>query len=417
MHTRSTTGFWIVQFTVILAFGLSIARGSLSQGPAGSVPGTVSTGVRVEREYPLRIAPLYDDASVVSDEELAAVLKQVRPKFPEKNLKPNFIEHALRIWGVDAVFQEKGVLSGLQMKEFLTNHGKYLASWGTSAQPLLIDTQVGVSIRWGGHEEGGSVHHDHWLACLTEAGVAREEKIFTPAHRIRTIDDALQQGLLDFHVDERETEWSALGFGLWLPPAKSWRTADGRTVTFDTLAQRLLRGALRFGVCNGTHRLYSLTALVRLDDEYHILSPEVRAEIMAHLHYVRELIVASQYEDGHWGSNWQDGADALKNPAADPMYKKVINTGHHLEWLAIAPEELHPPREQIRKAARWIIDTTVAQKPEDMQQFYTFFSHVGGALSLWRNTHPAAFYREWERTHPVVAEEQAAVDRETTETD
>lgn len=403
--------FWVVQGVVVLAFGISFAWGTVSTGsPAAlSLGRETASAVHVERDKPLRVGPLYDDPELVSDEELAAVLRQVRPKFAPKNLKPNFVEHALRIWGIDARFAEKDVLSGTQMRDFLIDHGRYLASWGASAEPLLVDAGPGVAIRWGMQEPGGSVHHDHWLACLTEAGVPLNENVFTPGHRIKSIDDALQQALRDFHADERETEWSALAFGLWLPPQKSWQNAEGRQMSFDMLAQRLLRGALRFGVCSGTHRVYSMMLLVRLDDEHHILSPDIRAEILAHLKHVRDLIVASQFPDGHWPSNWYDGADAVKKPVDDALSRRVIATGHHLEWLAIAPEELHPPREQIRKAAKWAITTTVAQTPEQIQQFYTFFSHVGNALALWRHTRPADFWHAWEREHPQAPSKEPAV--------
>jgi hypothetical protein len=166
------------------------------------------------------------------------------------------------------------------------------------------------------------------------------------------------------------------------------------------LAERLMRGDKRFGVCLGTHRIYSLMVLVRLDDDQHLLSSETREAILAHLRQTRDLMVASQFEDGHWPSNWPDGAEALAKPVDDPLYKKVIATGHHLEWLAIAPEELHPPRETILKAAKWVIDTTISQTSDDIAERYTFFSHVGNALALWRKTHPADFWMKWEADHP-----------------
>jgi hypothetical protein len=82
----------------------------------------------------------------------------------------------------------------------------------------------------------------------------------------------------------------------------------------------------------------------------------------------------------------------------------VIATGHHLEWLAIAPEMLHPPREQIRKAAKWIIQDTLQQSDETLSEHYTFYSHVGNALALWRKTRPADFWQRWRETHPYQAE-------------
>lgn len=400
-------GFWCVQAVFVLAVGVSWALGSSGALPGVRPATTAKLGaVVIEREQPLRVTSLYNDPELVSDEDLAAVLSQVRPKFAPKDLKPNFVEHALRIWGQDATFRDPAVLSGLQLRDFLLDNSRYVASWGNEIDPLLLETETGVSVRWGS-DKCASVHHDHWLACLAEAGVPRYEMIFTPSGKTKTINDALQQALRDFHVDEREVEWSALAFGLWLPPVREWETNDRRVVSFDLIARRLMRGGLKFGVCHGTHRLYSMMLLVRLDDEFHILSPEIREEIFAHLRHVRDLLIVSQFEDGHWSSAWQEGAKAVKQPAADLMYKKVISTGHHLEWLAIAPEELHPPRDQLRKAARWAIETTKAQTPEQIQQFYTFFSHVGGALSLWRSVRPSEFWHKWEETHPEAGQPTA----------
>lgn len=388
----------LIQPAVLGAFALAyFAAGSETHSAVSRaiIGRTSDPVVRVTREEPLRVAPLYDDPEVVSDEELAAVLRQIRPVFAKEQLRPNFVEHALRAWGVDAVFKDPEAMSGAAMRDFLTDHGKYLASWGAETRPLLLEEPQGVAIRWG-HESGASVHHDHWLASLTEAGVRRDEPVFTPSRRDMNIDSVLQQSLRDFRLDERETEWSAMAFGLWLPPAKSWTNDEGRQLSFDLLVERLVRGHKRFGVCHGTHRVYSLMLLVRLDDEFDILSDSARADAWAYLENVRDLITACQFPDGHWPSNWESGKAALDKPIDDPEYRKVIATGHHLEWLALAPEELHPPREQILKAADWIIQTTVEQTPEQILERYTFFSHVGNALALWRGTRPSEFWRAWE---------------------
>lgn len=358
--------------------------------------------LEVPRSTPLVIEPLYDDPELVSDEELAAVLWKVQPRFPQTQLKPNHVEHALRTWSVRAVFRDPEVMSGQAMKEFLTDHGRFLASWGEQVDPLLSEFNDGVSVRWG-RQEGGSVHHDHWLASLTEAGVTIDEPVFTPNGKDHSIRDVLQRSMRDFRVDEVETEWSALAFGLWLPPQKSWHIRDGREVSFDVLAARLMRGERSLGVCVGTHRVYSLMVLIRLDDDYQILTPEARTAVWTYLEGVRDAITASQFPDGHWPSNWPLGADALQNPADDELFKQVIATGHQLEWLAIAPRELHPPRVQILKAADWVIRTTREQSQSDILLRYTFFSHVGNALALWRHTHPVDFWTKWEAAHPDYA--------------
>lgn len=406
-----------VQAVVVAAFSVSYAMGSpetrrhvLSELTGSSL----ATPVAIPRQTPLVIEPLYDDPEVVSDDELAMVLAKVQPRFlsksdptrPMPGLKPNYVEHALRTWWIKAKFQDPQVMSGESLKEYLVDHGTWLSSWNNwkrkTAPSLILDTPDGVSIRWG-KEEGTSVHHDHWLACLTEAGVSLKEPVFTPNAR-KSVADVLQEALRDFRLDETEVEWSAMAFGFWIAPQKEWVTKTGRTLSFDMLAERLMRGHMKFGVCSGTHRIYSIMVLIRLDDEFHILSPETREQAMDHLKAARDLIVTCQFEDGHWPSNWSDGAEALSKPVVDPLYKKVIATGHHLEWLAIAPKELHPPHDMIKKAADWVIKTTIEQSDADIGERYTFFSHVGNALALWRNTHPADFWMKWEADHSQPAD-------------
>ena len=156
--------------------------------------------VSVPRETPLTVEPFYDDPEVVSDEELAAVLAKVRPKFAIEKLKSNYVEHALRTWWLNAKFHDPKVMSGEALKDHLVDHGQFLASWGDKIQPILQDRRDsgGVAIRWG-KEECASVHHDHWLACLTEAGINLHEPVFTPNRR-REIADVLQEALRDFRL-------------------------------------------------------------------------------------------------------------------------------------------------------------------------------------------------------------------------
>lgn len=357
--------------------------------------------VVVPREKPLAIAPLYDRPDLMSDADLAAVLKQVQPRFPRLALKPNYVEHALRTWGIGAEFQDPAVLSGKELTEFLTDNGKYINSWGKDIAPLLHDLPTGVAIRFD-RTDGSSVHHDHWLASLTEAGVTLQTPVFSPGRHNATIHTVLDQALRDFRLDERETEWTALAFGLWIAPQKQWVGGDGRHYSFDLLSQRLRRGQKELGVCSGTHRVYSLMVLIRLDDEHDILSDAERKNAWGYLESVRDRITASQFPDGHWPSNWPDGKAAVEKPVADDFKTTVIATGHHLEWLSIAPQELHPPEDTIQRAMQWIIKTTKDQPPQTILANYTFFSHIGKAAALWRKTSPEAFWEAWEKEHPFV---------------
>jgi hypothetical protein len=409
-RSSKLTGFLVVQLVTGAAF--AAAWTTLAPAQAERFTEIVSGEVKfrppkIERNEPLVITPLYDDPGVVSDEELAAVLIQVQPRFSPDNLRPNHVEHALRTWHVDAEFQNPKIMSGTDMRDLLLDHGRFLLSWGPDMAPLLEDRPTGVYVRWG-HERGASVHHDHTLACLSEAGVSLDQPVRSPGRPNATLKDMIDQAIYDFDLDERETEWSAMGFGLWLPPQKEWVNSHRRKLSFDMIARRQMRGHKIYGVCGGTHRVYSLMSLVRLDDEFNILSDEVRDEAMDYLRSVRDILIVTQFEDGHWPCNWPDGEEALTNPDDHEAYKNVIATGHHLEWLAIAPKELHPPHEMIEKAADWIIKNTTSKTKAEILKSYTFYSHVGNALSLWRKTRAPVFWKKWEAEHPYQPEEEPA---------
>lgn len=408
MNKKSSklTGFLVVQLVTCAAFGAGWVALSPDQAEQFSevVTGEVKfSPPKIDRQKPLVIKPLYDDPEVVSDEELAAVLIQVQPQFSPDNLRPNHVEHALRTWHVDAEFQDPSVMSGTDMRDLLLDHGRFLLSWGPDVAPLLEDRPTGVYVRWG-HDRGASVHHDHTLACLSEAGVPLDQPVRSPGRPNGTMKQMIEQAIYDFDLDERETEWSAMGFGLWLAPQKEWVNGKRRKLNFDMIARRQMRGHKTYGVCGGTHRVYSLMSLVRLDDEFDILSDEVHDEAMKYLGSVRDILMVTQFEDGHWPYNWPDGEAALESPEDYDAYKDVIATGHHLEWLAIAPKELHPPHDQILKAADWIIKNTTSKTKKEILKNYTFYSHVGNALALWRSTRAPAFWKKWEADHPFKPE-------------
>jgi hypothetical protein len=298
------------------------------------------------------------------------------------------------------------------MRDFLLDHGRFVQSWGDKEESLLEARPVGVFVRWGKEfANSASVHHDHLLACLTEARVPADHPVRAPGRPNQTMRDVINQAIYDFDLDERETEWSAMAFGLWLAPQqKEWINGQHRQLSFDLIAERQIRGHKQLGVCGGTHRVYSLVVLLRLDDEYKILSPEMRQRSVDYVKSVRDLLLVTQFEDGHWPYNWPDGEDAVKKPTEAPMSRAVIATGHHLEWLSIAPEEFQIPRDRVKKAARWIIDKTVQSSRKEIQSNFTFFSHVGNALAMWRKTRPADFWHKWEADHPWKAEDEPKED-------
>ncbi len=219
VRTITRVAFMAVQVVVVAAFAatwVTKAKALSREFRALRQDGSEYTRLPVTRNEPLQISSLYDRPDLISDEELADVLRQIQPRFPIKEMKPNFVEHALRTWGVHATFRDPQVRSGAQLAKFLTDTASYLDSWGPKMRPLVQEKPTGLSIRWG-TERGSSVHHDHWLASLTEAGATLDTPVFGPSRSNSTLGDVLHESLRDFRLDEREVEWTAMAFGMWIP--------------------------------------------------------------------------------------------------------------------------------------------------------------------------------------------------------
>ena len=123
-----------------------------------------------------------------------------------------------------------------------------------------------------------------------------------------------------------------------------------------------------------------------------LLSPETRARILDHLRGVTASFVRHQHADGFWNGEWPIRTPASSEPGDQPedsINTRLIVTGHVLEWWALAPPELHPPHPVLTAAGQWLVRTVEALSEEEIDRYYSFLSHAGRALALWRGRSPA----------------------------
>ena len=341
------------------------------------------------RATPLEVRPTYDYDVVVGDEQLRRVLTKLRPKKLGAKTKLNHIDHALRFWTPAAKFADPSFFSGEELRGILTDHRRFAELYGPNTPSLLLDGPRGVRVRV---QEGltSASHFDHTVGGLAEVGTPLDFPIVTPTHAT-TYRAMVEQALADFQLNQIEYEWSSLMMISLLPPGKRWIDHEGQEITFDRLAHRLMREELPRGVCFGNHRLHALTMFLRLDDEQHVLSPGVRGEIIAFLTDATSRLVRHQHSDGYWDGKWPDrpaAGDTKDTVTGDAAADRILATGHALEWWALAPVECHPPRETLAKAGQWLVRTIDALTPEQTEGYYTYLTHAGRSLALWRGKLP-----------------------------
>lgn len=343
-------------------------------------------------QEPLLIRPLYDDPRVINDAQLEQVLSRLRPPSLAEFPKVNHIDHALRFWGLDARFDGTDHPGGPAMRDFLLNDDVFRKAAKANrrrVRPLMEDRTDGV---WFRTQEGRdtSSHVDHTLSTLAEAGTKLSWPIKTSTGQ-RTLQSALEHALRSFAIDQPEYEWTTITFALYQVDDANWYSAEGFQITWDRIAERLMRQRMGQGSCYGGHRLYTLAAILRIHDEHHrMLSDDMRTAVSDHLFEATQRLVAHQSPEG-----WMDGSwtGEVINPKDDlpPFGAKLLSTGHALEWWAIAPEELQPPRAVVVRAGNWLSQTILQMDDRLIRTNYTFLTHAGRALVLWRGVFPAEF--------------------------
>ena len=101
----------------------------------------------VLRLNPLTVKPEYDRPEIVSDADLGKVLSRLRPQFRGKQPRINYVDHALRFWGLETVFDDPKSLSGIEMRDILLDHRQFGQVWGDKTRPLLVRNQNGLRAR------------------------------------------------------------------------------------------------------------------------------------------------------------------------------------------------------------------------------------------------------------------------------
>lgn len=355
------------------------------------------------RNEPLTVRPLYDRPDFVSDEDLLDVLHQLRPRLRGDEPKINHVDHALRFWGVDAVFSDPECLSGEEMRHLLLDHDCFAQAWGEGEEPLLQHTDHCIGVRT---KEGRATasHVDHTLASLAEVGTPLDYPIVT-ADGPSTMRGLLVNSLEEFEFNQVEYEWSTLAYVLYVESFGPFRDHYGQHVTFERLAERMMRERIKKGVCYGNHRLHGLVMMLRVDDQHDIIDDACREQIIEHLQETTARLVAAQDPAGFWNQHWDSGTPPLagddsESAQIDAISRKMLATGHALEWWALAPPEVLPPDEVIRRGCEWIAAEVIALDDESVRAKYTFLSHVGRAVALWRGNEPAHFIPAMEARHP-----------------
>ncbi len=360
----------------------------------------VSAAIPIEHSQAIRtIVPTNTEPRVATDNQLRHVLARVVP--PADPVNTNNFVHALRLWGANAKFGDPQIPSGEELRQYFLDDRVFRKWAGENAPPLFIQDADGVRAR--DYDENydnrttSSFHNDDLLATLAETGTSLD----TPM-KLRdgeaTVEDLLRDSLQRFHVDRWEFEWSMLSYLRYRFPEREWTNKFGEKIQVGELIQMCVarkNEAPGSGPCHGQHRFEAIVVLLKIDEQVKVLSPANRQQLVNYLKSCSDRLVSSQSPEGYWTKNWVKGV-ADEEGAKAPANEKLLVTGHTLEWLALAPEEVLPPRENIVRAGQWIVNEIIGLDQQTLVDRYGPNSHAARALALWRGKEAWDLWQELE---------------------
>jgi hypothetical protein len=346
---------------------------------------------------PIRIEPSKDLIELVPYAQLRSLLTTLSPCWPV--IKTSKVIHALRLWGPDAAFPDNvfskpfvaPVLTGRQLLSYLIDHEMY-ARFAPGTSPLLALESHGIRVRLDAGEYVGSRvgplgHYDDLVTCCAELGMPSNTRVVA-ANGTATINDLLRYCVYSFSIHQ-DLEWTAEALARYLSPRSRWVNRFGEIYSFDDVATTMMRRGHGAGVCLGTHVVYSLVCLLRISELYPILSQDVTRRVEDFVRQTSILIEDSREQDGAWRRNWGPNVTASLTNAAEDFAACLIVTGHHLEWIALAPPHLRPEPQAIRRAVAAILERVQRFSPYERYDMFLPLSHLARALCLMVNKSPS----------------------------
>ncbi len=345
------------------------------------------TGVRSEPEpnLPVRISGLSAlDLPADAYGRWGAVLAKFHP---EPGIEPAALAHYLRLW--------EGTAGPAAADDTSPSLARRLLDDRTCLNPLLPKQKILLRHARGIRFElnipaskpglppivAGEAHVGQCLSALAEAGISPDHEVRV-GDRIYHVRDLVDDAAWCYSLDE-EIEWRTVALALYRPHVAEWPTKYGRKVSWaditDEFLDRWRHRKVAKHACLGTHTLYVLALMTKVDAVHPLWSNDRRAAVDRCLREAAGLLAITQRPDGHWDASWSD-PDAPP-PASAPMTELLV-TGHHLEWLSFRPEGRRPPADAIGSAGRFIVESLSSRTAEEVRKTICPASHGVRAYRL-----------------------------------
>ncbi|MEM6484222.1 MAG: hypothetical protein AAF662_04475 [Pseudomonadota bacterium] len=265
--------------------------------------------------------------------------------------------------------------------------------------PFLLPSAYGVHVvQSDSRDARGSTraeyHTGQLAAVLGLAGVAGEADVRCSGGKLATVKDIIAN-LVMRHSNDDEAEFIATAFALWIPGNQQWHDRFGQMHSFDKIASKLVGIPFGDGACGGTHVPYAVALTLYKNSVEPTISDDIAVKCANYLSAVSRVLERTQLSSGGWDENWP-GSSVASGLYGGNALDMLNITGHHLEWITLAPREVRPHPSVINDAILAVGEYLRELPPHEDRSFKTLLpvSYAARALCSLRGEDP---YQSWVR--------------------
>jgi hypothetical protein len=368
--------------------------------PSGKQPKVPSRRLPIRKE-PIPVPAIPTESRFMTTDECRRVCQVALPATRVRRFLPAYILHALRLWGQEAEFPQlqflRTDLNGAWGHRFLgamTQDDVYQSLAKFQLPHLLVASDFGVRAAVRGEATFGSdfgvPHFGTFLQVMAECDVPSTYRLKLATDGSYVLADVAQDDALSLHLS-RELEWVTCGLARYAEPP-NWINRFGQDVSFDTITTRLLQHNPGMRTCNGCHIPYALATLLSVHNTTPRLSEATAKQARRRLREWSRRLAMNQNPDGSWPLDWfsDDPRNRSRMTGGSATLDMIKVTGHHLEWMALCPEDMRPRPAIILRAARYLVGAIPAMRAAVQRDWHPFLpvSHAVRSLLLLSGTRP-----------------------------
>lgn len=274
------------------------------------------------------------------------------------------------------------------------------------SRSLFFRSPFGLEVRQRRPERGRSAteyeyHLDQFLASCAEVEAPLNLSIDTDSGAA-TLGDLLDASRRNFDQSQ-ELNWTLVAYCAYLPNEPQWRNRFGDLCSYERIVSEVLSRPLAQGSCGGTHKQYALAFFLSRSAAMDSFTPCLRVSCENYLKRSSAVLQKSQLPNGAWSSSWADATDTAapeRRPSTLTVDELVRVTGHHLEWICLAPPSVRPSDPSVSAAVRFLVSALERADLPRIKNDYCAYSHAACVLARLTSWGLIAPHRNWAISGP-----------------